>query len=154
VPRPTQQTNDKVRITWHTRLSRSLAALSKAFCSQCDFVKLYADGGSIGSFCRFWNFDCSWFQVPQKGICLLQPLLDIRLPTYLPLAHPSADRSLFADKFVGKNLKSLGSTGFARHYFRHRCLLSFPRGTKMFQFPRLPQSNPIYSDRRHMALPI
>jgi hypothetical protein len=142
VPRPTQQTNDKVCITWHTRLSRSLAELSNSFCSQCNFVKLYANGGSIGSLCRFWNK----FQVPQKGICLLQPLLDIRLPTYLPLAY--------LRKFVGKNLKSLGSTGFARHYSRHRCLLSFPRGTKMFQVPRLPQSNPIYSGRRHMALPI
>ena len=56
------------------------------------------------------------------------------------------------DKFTNKNLISLGSTGFARHYFRHRCLLSFPRGTKMFQFPRLPLSNPIYSGRRHMTL--
>jgi hypothetical protein len=54
--------------------------------------------------------------------------------------------------FANKNLKGLGSTGFARHYFRHRCLLSFPRGTKMFQFPRLPLSNPIYSGRRHMTL--
>ena len=70
---------------------------------------------------------------------MLQPLLNIRLPTYLP-------------KLIGKNLISLGSTGFARHYFRHRCLLSFPRGTKMFQFSRLPLSNPIYSDRRHMTL--
>ena len=55
-------------------------------------------------------------------------------------------------KLTNGNLISLGSTGFARHYFRHRCLLSFPRGTKMFQFPRLPLSNPIYSGRRHMTL--
>lgn len=56
-----------------------------------------------------------------------QPLIDIRLPTYLS-----------GNKFPDKNLKGLGSTGFARHYCRHRCLLSFPQGTKMFQFPRLP----------------
>jgi hypothetical protein len=80
-------------------------------------------------------------EAPQKGICMLQPLLDIHLPVYLSTR-----------KRADKNLKSLGSTGFARHYFRHRCLLSFPRGTKMFQFPRLPLSNPIYSGRRHMTL--
>ena len=55
-----------------------------------------------------------------------QPLLNIRLPTYL------------SAKLANKNLKGLGSSGVARHYFRHRCLLSFPRGTKMFQFPHLP----------------
>ena len=36
------------------------------------------------------------------------------------------------------NIKGLGCTGFARHYYRHRCLLSLPLGTKMFQFPSLP----------------
>lgn len=56
-----------------------------------------------------------------------QPFLNIRLPTYL-LAH----------KWAGKNLKSLGYSSFARHYFRNRCLLSLPLGTKMFQFPRFP----------------
>ena len=56
-----------------------------------------------------------------------QPLLNIRLPTYLS-----------GNKLPGKNLKSLGYCGFARHYYRNRCLLSLPRGTKMFQFPRFP----------------
>jgi hypothetical protein len=64
------------------------------------------------------------------------PLLSIRLPTYPP-------------KLIDGNLKGLGCTGFARHYYRHRCLLSFPRGTKMFQFPRLPLSNPMCSDSCH-----
>ena len=54
-----------------------------------------------------------------------QPLLDIRLSTYLP-------------ELTGKNLKSLGYSSFARHYSRNRCLLSLPQGTKMFQFPWLP----------------
>ena len=31
----------------------------------------------------------------------------------------------------------LGCSAFARHYSRSRILLSFPRGTEMFQFPRL-----------------
>lgn len=67
---------------------------------------------------------------------VLQPLLHIRLPTY-----PSG-------KLPDGNVKGLGYSSFARHYSRNRCLLSLPRGTKMFQFPRLPLSNPIYSDRR------
>lgn len=54
-----------------------------------------------------------------------QPLLDLRLSTYLP-------------ELTDRNLKSLGSSGFARHYCRNRCLLSLPRLTKMFQFRRLP----------------
>src|SRR5690606_4470163 len=54
-----------------------------------------------------------------------QPPLNLRLSTY-----PS--------ELTDGNLKGLGSTGFARHYFRHRCLLSFPWGTKMFQFPQFP----------------
>lgn len=43
-----------------------------------------------------------------------------------------------ANTFAGKNFKGLGSSGVARHYCRNRCLLSFPQGTKMFQFPWLP----------------
>ena len=61
-----------------------------------------------------------------------QPFLNIRLPTY-----PS--------KLTDGNLKSLGYSNFARHYFRNRCLLSIPRGTKMFQFPRLPLQCLFYS---------
>ena len=38
--RPTQQTNYKVRVTWHTRLSLSLAELSRSFCSHRDFLTL------------------------------------------------------------------------------------------------------------------
>ena len=32
----------------------------------------------------------------------------------------------------------LGSSAFARHYLRNHLLSSLPRGTEMFQFPRLP----------------
>ena len=32
----------------------------------------------------------------------------------------------------------LGSSDFARHYFRNRYFLSFPLGNEMFQFPRFP----------------
>ena len=64
---------------------------------------------------------CDWL------ICFSQPLLNIRLSTYKP-----------SNKLPGKSLKSLGSSSFARHYSRNRWLLSIPRGTKMFQFPRLP----------------
>lgn len=56
-----------------------------------------------------------------------QPLVNIRLSTYLP-----------GNKLPGKNLKGLGSFGFARHYYRNRCLLSLPLPTKMFQFGSLP----------------
>lgn len=65
-----------------------------------------------------------------------QPLLDIRLPTYLSTS-----------KLVDKNLKGLGSSGFARHYYRNHYLFSLPRPTKMFQFGRLPTTYPIYSDK-------
>lgn len=64
---------------------------------------------------------------PSWLFMMSQPLLNIRLPTYLS-----------GNKLPGKNLKSLGYCGFARHYYRNRCLLSLPRGTKMFQFPRFP----------------
>ncbi len=55
--------------------------------------------------------------------------------------------STLANTFVGKNFKGLGCTGFARHYYRHRCLLSLPLGTKMFQFPRFPP-NLLYIQRQ------
>ena len=45
-----------------------------------------------------------------------------------------------------KNLKGLGSNGFARHYSRHRYLLSFPQPTKMFQFSWFPLHILFYSD--------
>jgi hypothetical protein len=48
-----------------------------------------------------------------------------------------------------ESIKGLGSSAFARHYLRNHWLFSLPQGTKMFQFPCLPLSNPIYSDRRH-----
>jgi hypothetical protein len=60
-------------------------------------------------------------------VCYVTTPFSIRLPTY-----PS--------KLTDGNLKGLGSSGFARHYYRNRCLLSLPRGTKMFQFPRFPLS--------------
>ena len=39
----------------------------------------------------------------------------------------------------------LGSSYFARHYFRNRIFLSFPVGTKMFQFPTFPSHTLLYS---------
>ena len=53
-------------------------------------------------------------------------------------AFGACTKSTLANTFVGKNFKGLGSSGVARHYCRNRCLLSFPQGTKMFQFPWLP----------------
>ena len=84
----------------------------------------YTDGGSI----------CCQYRNPLKRISILvfvmsQPLLYIRLPTY-----PSS-------KLPDESIKSLGSSSFARHYSRNRCLLSLPRVTKMFQFTRLPLLN-------------
>lgn len=75
-------------------------------------------------------------RAPYWLFVMSQPLLNIRLPTYLSIS-----------KLTDKNLKGLGSSGFARHYYRNRCLLSLPRPTKMFQFGRLPTAYPIYSDK-------
>lgn len=72
------------------------------------------------------NLDNS--RTPSWLFVMSQLSLNIRLPTYLP-------------KLIGKNLKSLGYSNFARHYSRNRCLLSLPQGTKMFQFPWLPPHN-------------
>lgn len=77
---------------------------------------------TTGSIC--FHYGClNKFRTPYWLFAVSQPSLSIRLPTY-----PSYDG----------NLKSLGSSGFARHYYRNRCLLSLPQGTKMFQFPCLP----------------
>src|SRR3712207_7342227 len=35
------------------------------------------------------------------------------------------------------HVAGLGCSPVARHYWGNHCLFSFPRGTKMFQFPRL-----------------
>ena len=73
---------------------------------------------------------------PYRLFVMSQPLLNIRLPTYLSTS-----------KLADKNLKGLGSSGFARHYYRNHYLFSLPRPTKMFQFRRLPTAYPIYSDK-------
>jgi len=49
--RPTQQTNYKVCGTWHTRLSRSMADLSKSFCSHRKFFTLCKPMVGFASFC-------------------------------------------------------------------------------------------------------
>ena len=54
------------------------------------------------------------------------------------LCRQRDERRTVGSSLMHKNLKSLGSSSFARHYSRNRCLLSLPLGTKMFQFPRLP----------------
>ena len=59
-----------------------------------------------------------------------QPHLRIRLKTYLP-----------SNKLLGKNVKGLGSSSFARHYSRNHYLFSIPRPTKMFQFSRFPPNS-------------
>lgn len=93
----------------------------------------------IGRSCfLIWRLDKSRFQI--RLFMMLQPSLDIRLPTYLPpylASFQSVNRS-WDKKRIGKNLKSLGYSSFARHYSRNHCLFSLPQGTKMFQFPRLP----------------
>ncbi len=94
---------------------------------------------SIGSL-SFQNGYLDKSRTPSWLFTMSQPLLNIRLPTYLPLAYRCTGTEVtdLANTFAGKNLKGLGSSGVARHYCRNRCLLSFPRGTKMFQFPHLP----------------
>ena len=90
---------------------------------------------SNGSLC-FQYGNLIEISAPYWLFVMSQPLLDIRLPTYLSIS-----------KLTDKNLKSLGCSGFARHYYRNRCLLSLPRPTKMFQFRWLPTTYPIYSDK-------
>jgi len=41
----------------------------------------------------------------------------------------------------------LGSSRFARRYYGNRYLLSLPRGTKMFQFPRFASTAYVFSRR-------
>lgn len=113
----------KVCFTLYTWLSQSLARLSRRFYLLSKFLTL----------CTLMVARTSQTDRSSKrpdnllGLFVVsQPFLNIRLPTYS------------SAKLADKNLKSLGCTGFARHYYRHRCLLSFPRGTKMFQFPRFP----------------
>ena len=65
-----------------------------------------------------------------------QPLIHIRLKTYLP-----------SNKLPGKNVKGLDSSSFARHYSRNHYLFSLPQPTKMFQFSWFP-SNLLYIQRQ------
>ena len=60
-------------------------------------------------------------------IYVSQPLIYIRLSTYLP-------------ELTGKSKLGLDCFGFARHYSRNRWLLSILRPTKMFQFRHLSLS--------------
>jgi hypothetical protein len=60
-------------------------------------------------------------------IYVSQPLMYIRLSTYLP-------------ELTGKSKLGLDCFGFARHYSRNRWLLSILRPTKMFQFRHLSLS--------------
>jgi hypothetical protein len=122
----------KVSETSRTGLSPSMVQLSNCFCSPRRFVDLMQENGS--SCFRYGNLVCT--RAPYWLFVMSQPLLDIRLPTYL-----------FTSKLANKNLKSLGCCGFARHYYRNLCLISLPRPTKMFQFRRLPTPYPIYSDK-------
>ncbi len=67
------------------------------------------------------------FKTSAWNIYFSQPLIYIRLSTY-----PNQLR-------YGSKL-SLDCSGFARHYYQNRWLLSIPRPTKMFQFGHLSLS--------------
>jgi hypothetical protein len=140
--------------TYSTTQMIKFAILGVPGC-HCLWLRFPTDSARIANFLLYTNGGSACLPILNADrnqnsilvICVLQPLIKYS-STNLFAAPPSVE----TDNFANKNLKGLGSTGFARHYFRHRCLLSFPRGTKMFQFPRLPLSNPIYSGRRHMTL--
>lgn len=88
-----------------------------------------------GSSClQYGKLSC--LRAPHWLFVMSQPLIDIRLPTYLSTS-----------KLADKNLKGLGSSGFARHYYRNHYLFSLPQGTKMFQFPWFPATYPMCSDK-------
>ena len=99
--RPTQQNKYEVSDTSRTGLSPSMVNLSRLFCSPRQFIDLMQENGS--SCFQYGILDKS--RAPYRLFVMSQPLLDIRLPTYL-----------LTSKLVGKNLKSLGSSAFARHY--------------------------------------
>ena len=72
-------TDDKVRIAWRTRLSLSMAQLSNCFCSQCGFLTLWKLVLALPAFCRQLTTRVGF---PQKVICMSQPPNNIRLTTY------------------------------------------------------------------------
>ena len=49
--------------------------------------------------------------------------------------------------------RGLGSCAFARHYWRNRCLLSFPAGSEMFQFPAFALHSVQCRDRSRRVSP-
>ena len=72
--------DDKVRKTWYTGLSPSLASLSKLFYSHYEFLTLWKLVLALPSFCR----RPTEVRFLQKGIYVSQPPNNIRLTTYLP----------------------------------------------------------------------
>ena len=93
--------DDKVRKTWYTGLSPSLAQLSNCFYSHYEFLTLWKLVLALPAFCRL----PTEVSFPQKVIYVSQPLYNIRLTTYL-----------LGNKLPGKSHKGLGSSAFARHY--------------------------------------
>jgi len=73
--------NDKVRKTWYTGLSPSLAQISNCFYSHYEFLTLWKLVLALSAFCDL----PTEIGRPQKGIYRLQPPNNIRLTTYLPL---------------------------------------------------------------------
>ena len=88
--------DDKVRKTWYTGLSPSLASLSRLFYSHYEFLTLRGLVLASAAFCSIPTNvkQTSLFheiarkrtiiRIPQKVICVSQPPNNIRLTTYLP----------------------------------------------------------------------
>ena len=76
--------NDKVSNTWHTRLSLSLAPLSRGFYSHYEFLTSH---GLVLASVTFCGLPAETGR-PQKGISMSQHPNNIRLATYSPSKLP------------------------------------------------------------------
>ena len=103
-----------------------MAHLSKWFYSPHQFLTLCRLLVAPAALCK----DLIEIRLSHKVVCMSQPLMYIRLPTYLT-----------GNKLPGKNEKGLGWSSFARHYSRNHYLFSLPQPTKMFQFSWFPPNS-------------
>ena len=87
------------------------------------------------------------FHVPRRTLDTTRGTLDFAYGTITLCSRPSqtARLSIASSHVVARTPTEvgLGCSAFARRYLRNRLNLSFPLGTKMFQFPRY------HARRRH-----
>ena len=86
----------------------------------------------------------SRFHVSRRTLGTTRGILDFAYGAITLFSRPSqtARLSIVSSHVVARTPTEvgLGSSAFARRYLRNRLNLSFPLGTKMFQFPRCSSS--------------